>query len=65
MISFGQSVSAVSPYMANRIRVFSERAGIEKRASTYLAMLQAPMTGLASNVADRADVSAVAILGYN
>jgi hypothetical protein len=51
--------------MANPIRVFSARASIEKRASTYLAMLQAPMTSLASNVADRPDVSAVAILGYN
>jgi hypothetical protein len=51
--------------MANRIRVSSARTNTEKRASAYLAMLQAPMAGMASNVADRADISAVAILGYN
>jgi hypothetical protein len=36
-----------------------------KRISLYKALLHAPMSTLASNVSDRADVSFAAILGYN
>ena len=40
-------------------------AKTEKQCSSYVSMLQAPMTVLACNVSDRADITAIAILGYN
>jgi hypothetical protein len=33
--------------------------------SSYMSLLQAPTSLLAGNVMDRADVSGIAILGYN
>ncbi|TKC87931.1 hypothetical protein FAZ69_16870 [Trinickia terrae] len=37
----------------------------DDRPSPYATLLQAPMSSLASNVSERADVSSIAILGYN
>lgn len=34
-------------------------------ASTYAALLTSPLSGLAGNTTERADVASVAILGYN
>jgi len=65
MIAVDQWVNADNPYLANRAKTSNARVGIVQRASLYSALLQAPMSLLVSNVADRADVSSIAILGYN
>jgi hypothetical protein len=65
MIAVDQRVTADNPYLANRAKISNARVGFVQRASLYSALLQAPMSLLVSNVADRADVSSIAILGYN
>ncbi|AXL53980.1 hypothetical protein DSC91_007683 (plasmid) [Paraburkholderia caffeinilytica] len=65
MNSFETPVIAVSPYLATRSAEAVVRVSADKKASLYAVMLQAPMNALASNISDRADVSSVAILGYN
>ncbi|VVE05158.1 hypothetical protein PTE30175_02270 [Pandoraea terrae] len=37
----------------------------QRQPSLYMSLLQAPTSLLAGNVMDRADVSGIAILGYN
>ncbi|SAK48497.1 hypothetical protein AWB80_01229 [Caballeronia pedi] len=43
----------------------SASANANKYLSPYSSLLQAPMSSLANNAHDRADVSFSAILGYN
>jgi hypothetical protein len=44
---------------------FGTKASKRVRDSSYAALLQDPLKTLACNVADRPDISTVAILGYN
>ncbi|MFB9128566.1 hypothetical protein E2553_24870 [Paraburkholderia dipogonis] len=65
MNSLKTPLMAVSPYLATSIKTAAARVSAGQKPSLYTIMLQAPMNALASNVSDRADVSSVAILGYN
>jgi hypothetical protein len=64
MNTFNLPDAVVSTLAGNRTKVLKGSAKAEKQSS-YMSMLQAPMTVLACNVSDRADITAVAILGYN
>jgi hypothetical protein len=64
MKTFNHLNAATSTFAGSRTKVSKVGAKTEKQTS-YLSMLQAPMTVLACNVSDRADITAVAILGYN
>jgi hypothetical protein len=65
MNTFNHLNVTASTFAAIRNKAMKVGAKVEKRHSSYLSMLQAPMTVLACNVSDRADITAVAILGYN
>jgi hypothetical protein len=64
MNTFDHLNAATSTLAGSRTKVLKTGAKAEKQNS-YMSMLQAPMTVLACNVSDRADITAVAILGYN
>ena len=57
-------VLAGGPFKHGQCLAFDEKRN-KPLANIYVSMLQAPMTVLACNVSDRADITAVAILGYN
>ena len=65
MRKFNQLSNSVPSLTGNSIRASKRGANTEKRASSYMSMLVEPMSVLACNVADRADITTVAILGYN
>jgi len=65
MKTFNHLNAVTSSLAGNRSKVSKASVKAEKQCSSYMSMLQAPMTVLACNVSDRADISAVAILGYN
>ncbi|SAL52922.1 hypothetical protein AWB64_05736 [Caballeronia sordidicola] len=65
MNTFNHLNAKSSTFAGSRSKVSKAGAKVEKQQSSYVSMLQAPMTVLACNVSDRADVTAVAILGYN
>ncbi|MFT4065058.1 hypothetical protein [Paraburkholderia sp.] len=65
MNSLETPLVAVYPSLAIGIKEVAARISATRKPSLYTVMLQAPMNALASNVSDRADVSSVAILGYN
>jgi hypothetical protein len=65
MRKFNQLSNSVPSLTGNSIRASKHGANTEKRASSYTSMLVEPMSFLACNVADRADITTVAILGYN
>jgi hypothetical protein len=63
-------VHTASPRSSHhQIRNVSPRNGQRSRAaglvSSYAALLTPPLSGLAGNTLERADVASVAILGYN
>jgi hypothetical protein len=64
MNTFNQLNAQIATFAGSRARVSASGAKTEKQNS-YMSMLQAPMTVLACNVSDRADITAIAILGYN
>jgi hypothetical protein len=37
----------------------------QKRTSSYLKLLEGPISNIAGNVPERSDVASIAILGYN
>jgi hypothetical protein len=55
------SVTAAFSSSSTAVRV----TGTARPATLYSSLLRLPMTAIAGNVSDRADVSSVAILGYN
>lgn len=57
--------AAFSTITGSRNKATKASAKVEKQSSSYMSMLQAPMTVLACNVSDRSDITAIAILGYN
>ncbi len=57
--------AAFSTITGSRNKSTKASAKVEKQSSSYMSMLQAPMTVLACNVSDRSDITACAILGYN
>jgi hypothetical protein len=65
MRKFNQLSNLVPSLTGNSIRASKRGANRETPASSYMSMLVGPMSVLACNVADRADVTTVAILGYN
>jgi hypothetical protein len=65
MKTYSNLTLAVSPRSTTSTSGSKTPARSDKQNSSYIAMLLAPMTVLACNVADRADITAVAILGYN
>jgi len=65
MKTFNHLNALTSSLAGSRSKVSKAAAKTEKQCSSYVSMLQAPMTVLACNVSDRADITAVAILGYN
>lgn len=65
MKTFNHLNASTSSPAVNRSTVSKAAAKTEKQCSSYVSMLQAPMTVLACNVSDRSDITAVAILGYN
>ncbi|SAK90105.1 hypothetical protein AWB79_06525 [Caballeronia hypogeia] len=56
---------AYDPFPLADDRAHSQIAELVAPPSTYAVLLRAPMSSIASNVSERADVSSVAILGYN
>jgi hypothetical protein len=65
MKTFNHLNASTSSPAVTRSTASKVAAKTEKQCSSYVSMLQAPMTVLACNVSDRADITAVAILGYN
>jgi hypothetical protein len=65
MKTFNHLNASSSSLAVSRSAVSKAAAKTEKQCSSYVSMLQAPMTVLACNVSDRADITAIAILGYN
>jgi hypothetical protein len=65
MKTFNHLNASTSSPAVSRSTVSKAAAKTEKQCSSYVSMLQAPMTVFACNVSDRADITAVAILGYN
>ncbi|OXC74401.1 hypothetical protein BSU04_32070 [Caballeronia sordidicola] len=65
MKTFNHLNASTSSPAVSRSTVSKAAAKTEKQCSSYVSMLQAPMTVLACNVSDRSDITAIAILGYN
>jgi hypothetical protein len=65
MKTFNHLNALTSSLAGSRSKVSKAVPKTEKQNSSYISMLQAPMSVLACNVADRADITAIAILGYN
>jgi hypothetical protein len=65
MKTFNHLNASISSPAISRSKVSKAIPKTEKQCSSYVSMLQAPMTVLACNVSDRADITAIAILGYN
>jgi hypothetical protein len=65
MRKFSQLSNSVPSLRGNSVGASKPGANAEKRATSYMSMLVEPMSVLACNVVDRADVTTVAILGYN
>lgn len=59
---FNQPGNSASSSEAIHTRVHANRRPSD---NSYAALLQEPLKSLACNVADRSDISAIAILGYN
>jgi hypothetical protein len=65
MKTFNHLNASTSSPAVSRSTVSKAAAKTDKQCSSYVSMLQAPMTVLACNVSDRSDITAIAILGYN
>ncbi len=65
MRKFNQLSNSVPSPTGNGIWASKGGANTEKWASSYMSLVVGPLSVLACNVADRADVTTVAILGYN
>jgi hypothetical protein len=55
-----------SPRHANQLSASGATQGKpQKRTSSYLKLLEGPVSNIAGNVPERSDATNVAILGYN
>ncbi|MGH8777942.1 hypothetical protein [Paraburkholderia sp.] len=60
-----ESLSPSHQRVVNVAHRSRQRSVVAVATSSYVALLTSPLSGLAGNTPERADVTSIAILGYN